>query len=215
MIVLELGKRALDLIETKDITAVVLCGGEGSRFGPFEKPLAQFTKAGTTATMVDHVLWTLPENVPRLISANKCQSDYATRGQVVGDEALADARGPLLGVFSAMNVVSSRWILVCPGDMPLLPQGWYQPLLENVADAETSRVLHDGRRLQPLLCLIPTWLAEDLRNYLRDGGMSVQQWHSRVNATEILASVANEDAASGFDNINTQQALERLSDTQR
>ena len=197
------------MIETKDITALILCGGKGSRFGLVEKPLALFTRAGITAAMVDHVLATLPENLPRLISANTCIEDYGTRGQVVGDADLNDAEGPLLGIYSAMHLVTSPWILVCPGDMPLLPTNWYTPLMEQATEADIPCVLHDGARLQPLLCLIPTQLVEDLRRYLEDGGKSVHQWHSRVGATEVLASGV--DAAREFTNINTQQALERLS----
>lgn len=210
MVVLGLRIRTLDLIEIKDITAVILCGGKSRRFGPAEKPLARFTKAGTTAAMMDHVLATLPEGLPKLISANTCVQDYGTRGQVVGDAALGGAEGPLLGVYSAMHLATSSWILVCPGDMPLLPKKWYQPLLESAAESDTPCVLHDGRRLQPLLSLIPTGLAENLRRYLEDGGKSVHQWHSRMKAKEVL--VPGEDAAREFTNINTQQALERLSD---
>ena len=200
------------MIETKDITAVILCGGKGSRFGLVEKPLALFTRAGITAAMVDHVLASLPENLPRLISANTYIEDYGTRGQVVGDADLNNAEGPLLGVYSAMHLVTSPWVLVCPGDMPLLPTNWYAPLMEQATEADRPWVLHDGSRLQPLLCLIPTGFAEDLRSYLEGGNRSVHQWHSRVRAKEVLVSGA--DAARAFTNINTQRELERLSDLQ-
>jgi molybdopterin-guanine dinucleotide biosynthesis protein A len=205
-------KRDVSLIETKDITAVILCGGKGSRFGPVEKPLARFTRAGITAAMVDHVLATLPKNLPRLISANTCIEDYGARGQVVGDTDLNNAEGPLLGVYSAMHLVTSPWVLACPGDMPLLPTNWYAPLLEQATEADRPWVLHDGSRLQPLLCLIPTGFAEDLRSYLEGGNRSVHQWHSRVRAKEVLVSAA--DTARAFTNINTQRELERLSDLQ-
>jgi molybdopterin-guanine dinucleotide biosynthesis protein A len=205
-------KRDVSLIETKDITAVILCGGKGSRFGRVEKPLARFTRAGITAAMVDHVIATLPENLPRLISANTCIEDYGARGQVVGDADLNNAEGPLLGVYSAMHLVTSPWVLVCPGDMPLLPTNWHAPLMEQATEADRPWVLHDGSRLQPLLCLIPTGFAEDLYSYLEGGNRSVHQWHSRVRAKEVLVSGA--DAASELTNINTQRELERLSDLQ-
>ena len=164
--------------------------------------------------MVDHVLASLPENLPRLISANTCIEDYVTRGQVVGDADLNNAEGPLLGIYSAMHLVTSPWVLVCPGDMPLLPTNWYAPLLEQATEADRPWVLHDGSRLQPLLCLIPTGFAEDLYSYLEGGNRSVHQWHSRVRAKEVLVSGADADAARAFTNINTQRELERLSDLQ-
>jgi molybdopterin-guanine dinucleotide biosynthesis protein A len=111
-----------------------------------------------------------------------------------------------------MHLASSPWILVCPGDMPLLSKNWYTPLLEQAAEADSPCVLHDGARLQPLLCLIPTGFAEDLRRYLEGGNRSVHQWHSHISAREVL--VSGVDAAREFTNINTQQALERLSDRQ-
>jgi molybdopterin-guanine dinucleotide biosynthesis protein A len=162
--------------------------------------------------MVDHVLATLPKNLPRLISANTCIEDYGARGQVVGDTDLNNAEGPLLGVYSAMHLVTSPWVLACPGDMPLLPTNWYAPLLEQATEADRPWVLHDGSRLQPLLCLIPTGFAEDLYSYLEGGNRSVHQWHSRVRAKEVLVSAA--DTARAFTNINTQRELERLSDLQ-
>jgi len=198
------------LIETQDITAVILCGGKGSRFGPFEKPLARFTTNGRSCAMVDHVIATLPEGLPRLISANRHLDDYATRGQIICDVALPGTEGPLLGIYSAMLAARRSWILVCPGDMPLLARDWHQPLLESVADLDTPRVLHDGERLQSLLCLIPTRLRENLHRYLEGGGKSVHLWHRQANALQVVVSGSVKD----FTNINTQDALEDLSDPQ-
>ena len=215
MIVLALEKKVVALTGLKHITAVILCGGHGRRFGGAEKPLARLSLAGKTQAMVDHVIDALPREVPRLISANNFAEEYDQRGQVVADRCLGEhVEGPLLGIYSAMLAAARPWLLVCPGDMPLLPLNWHAPLIDSVDDSlsvslsasSRPRVIHDGERLQPLLCLVPVSLASSLKDYLEQGGKSVQQWHRSVFSHPVEFS----GSTGALVNINTRQALARL-----
>ena len=172
----------------KHITAVILCAPWTSlwRCG---KPLARLSLAGKTQAMVHHVIDALPHDLPRLISANHFAEEYDQRGQVVADRCLGEhINSQLLLHHSAMLAAARPWLLVCPGDMLLLPLNWHAPLIDSVDDSlsvslsasSRPRVIHDGERLQPLLCLVPVSLASSLKDYLEQGGKSGQQWHRSV-----------------------------------
>ena len=157
--------------------------------------------------MVDYVIDRLPPTAELLISANRNIEDYAQRGKVIQDvESGLTMQGPLVGIYAGLIVCSTPWLLVCPGDMPVLPDKWYAPLLEEVGGEHCSRVLHDGERLQSLLCLVPSALAEELGSFIRSGGYAVRQWHTLAGA---IVCPANE-GPEAFVNINSEADLDNL-----
>ena len=195
------------MIPDTDITALILCGGQSRRFGDAPKPLATLKKGPHRRAMVDHVIATLPESIPILISANSHLADYEARAPVIRDvELSAPNSGPLLGIYSALGVIDTPWLLVCPADMPVLGPGWYRPLTNEQEQTPSPRVIHDGVRLQSLLCLIPKVVRGDLQDYLEQGGQSVRDWHRRVHALEVKVGTD----AEAFINVNTREALEQL-----
>ena len=194
-------------ITIDEISALVLCGGEGRRFGGADKPLALFTGDLGSHPMVDYVIHRLPKVARVFISANRNLERYAKRGQVLSDaETGLDEKGPLVGIYAGLAACPTPWLLVCPGDMPLLPEGWHDHLLTADCAEAGSRVLHDGERLQPLLCLIPTTLTTVLGDYIRAGGRSVKEWHAMHNAVRVLVS----ESPNAFANINTEAELGAL-----
>ena len=157
--------------------------------------------------MVDYVIDRLPPTAELLISANRSIEDYAQRGNVIKDlESGLTLQGPLVGIYAGLIVCSTPWLLVCPGDMPVLPDKWYAPLLEEVGGEHRSRVLHDGERLQSLLCLVPKHMAKHLGSFIRSGGFAVKDWHTLAEATVCPAI----DDAEAFVNINSEADLDRL-----
>ena len=199
--------KAKVVIALDEISSLVLCGGQGRRFAHRDKPLVPYAGNLGLRPMVDYVIDRLPPTAELLISANRNIEDYAQRGKVIQDlESGLTMQGPLVGIYAALIACPSPWLLVCPGDMPVLPNNWYQPLLEQVEGKYRSRVLHDGERLQPLLCLVPRSLTEDLGFFIRSGGCAVRDWHTRTEAIEYLA---NEDREA-FVNINSEADLDNL-----
>lgn len=195
------------MIALDDISSLVLCGGQGRRFAHRDKPLVPYAGELGLRPMVDYVIHRLPPTAELLISANRNIDDYAQRGKVIQDvESGLTMRGPLVGIYAGLIACSTPWLLVCPGDMPLLPFKWYQPLLEQVEGRHRARVLHDGKRLQSLLCLVPRSLAEDLGSFIRSGGYAVRGWHTRSGATECPAK----ENPEAFVNINSEADLDNL-----
>ena len=195
------------MIALDDISSLVLCGGQGRRFAHRDKPLVPYAGDLGLRPMVDYVIHRLPPTAELLISANRNIEDYAQRGKVIQDvESGLTTQGPLVGIYAGLIACSTPWLLVCPGDMPLLPFKWYQPLLEQVEGRHRARVLHDGERLQSLLCLVPRSLAEDLGSFIRSGGYAVRDWHSRSSATECPTN----ENPEAFVNINSEVDLDNL-----
>jgi molybdopterin-guanine dinucleotide biosynthesis protein A len=157
--------------------------------------------------MVDYVVARLPQTTEVLISANRTIDEYSQRGRVVQDSAASlQKQGPLVGIYAGLNACQTRWLLVCPGDMPILPIAWYEPLLHHAAEQTTTRVLHDGVRLQPLLCLVAKDNAAPLRQYIESGKYSVKGWHRLMGASVVYSG----EDVSAFANVNSETELQNL-----
>ena len=70
-----------------------------------------------------------------------------------------------------------------------------------------SVVVHDGKRLQPLLCLIRTSCADHLQAYLQSGEFSVHRWHASLRSI----TVSYKDTGA-FLNVNTFAELQESRD---
>lgn len=192
------------MLAEAEITALVLCGGKATRMGGVEKPLQPIVHAGLKAPMIDHVLATLPKNSPLLISANRSEAIYGTRAAVIKDIEKSGS-GPLAGVLSGLSHMNTPWLLVCPGDMPFLPIKWHWPLrsvVDHSSDIDCA-VIHDGQRLQPLLCLIHVSRLENLRLYLKTGEFSAHKWLDSIGFARV-----DRKEQGPFLNINTAVELD-------
>jgi molybdopterin-guanine dinucleotide biosynthesis protein A len=191
-------------IARDQLTGLVLAGGAGRRVGGLDKGLMPV--AGRP--LVHWVLAALRPQVDALmISANRNQARYRDLGVPV----LADHRpgflGPLAGVATGMAEAPTPWLLVVPCDTPLLPADLGTRLAAGLAaaGAEIAVVAAAGRR-HPLHALMPTALATDLDEWLRDGGRAVRHYLARHDCVEIPF----DDCPDRFANLNTPAELDRL-----
>lgn len=122
------------------VTALVLCGGRGSRMGGVDKPLELFQGR----PLVHHVLERIAPQVQGrvVISANRHQAVYERLGYPVLADSLSDFQGPLAGMLAGMTflrtsqgqagdtaaVEGDEWVLCVSGDSPWLPVDLLQRL---------------------------------------------------------------------------------------
>jgi len=189
------------------ITGLVLAGGRGQRLGGVDKGLQPWHGR----PLVDHAIARLAPQVGELmISANRHAADYAARGARVLADASGDFPGPLAGVLAGLRAAATPWLAVVPCDAPLLPLDLVERLAGGLGDGRAAVVQRDrgglGPRLEPVCCLLSTALADDLAQYLGEGGRQVEAWLVRHAAP--VRFDRPEDAAA-FANINTPDDLAR------
>ena len=186
-------------MRTQDVTAVVLCGGAGTRLGAEDKTLV-----------------TLGGPAPRgpyrgCADAAGREADrraaVATRGRIGrwATEVVADAHpgeGPLGGIVSALAAVASDWILVHPGDTPF-PHHALVARLGPLADARGLAVARTGDQRQHLVQLLSRDMAHGLATFYEAGGRAVRAWLDEVRAETVDMS----DVAASFFNVNTPDDL--------
>ncbi len=188
-------------------TLLVLCGGKGARMGGVDKPLLYWREH----TMLEHVLASVPEEMPKLISANRNISTYAQRAPVVEDHQLLKRYsmqpGPLVGVLAGLQAMadhsSQRWLLVSPGDTPGLPADWYPTMQQSAKHTRAyALVAHDGERQQHLHLLLHRSVTANLLAYLTGGGVAVFAWLAEIQAAQAAFA-----APGAFRNINRPEDL--------
>ena len=184
-----------------DTTFLILCGGAGSRMAGRDKPLLEFHGK----PMLDHVLASAPDHMPRLISANRNLDQYQQRAGIVTDQAhsINGASGPLMGIYAGLCTATTTWLLVAPGDTPCLADGWWR-VMQRASGGTRNVVAHDGQRQQRLhLLLHRKQVIVSLRDYLSAGHHQVYAWLESVDLVQ-----AQFDTPDAFRNINTEQDLQ-------
>ena len=182
------------------ITGVILAGGQARRMGGLDKGLVEL--AGKP--MVSHVLAALAPQVGSLmINANRNLERYRALGVRVLEDRLGGYQGPLAGMASALEAISTPLMLTAPCDAPLLPpdlaQRLYLPLAADHA-AEIA-VASCGGRLQPVFLLMRREVLAGLREFLAGGERKIDRWLPR----HLWVSVDLSDRLECFANVNTPE----------
>ena len=191
-------------IDSSDVTAVILAGGQGRRMGGQDKGLLDFGGR----LMIEIIIEALEnQRIDIVINANRNQSIYQSYGYPVISDDLKDYQGPLAGFASAMAAVKTKFILTLPCDSPMLADNFVERFIEshNREQAPVC-VAHDGERLQPVYALIDTGLLDDLKRFLQSGERKIDRWYAQYS----YANVDFSSATTMFENINTPEDRQRL-----
>lgn len=194
----------LHAIVKGDITGLILAGGRGSRMGGADKGL-QLWRGLPLAQQVLQRLG--PQVGPVLLNANRHLETYRAWGlPVLTDRLPLDFSGPLAGFLAGLDVCATPYLLTAPCDSPLLPPDLAARLGAGLLAAQARIALpRAGDRLQPVFCLMEAGLRDDLRAFLQSGGSKIDVWTARHRM-----AIVDFDDAHAFENINTQDDLQRL-----
>ena len=188
-------------IASRDITGLVLAGGQGRRMGMVDKGLVELDGR----PLVAHVLARLAPQVGALIvNANRNAERYAALGHPVVGDAIGGFAGPLAGLHAGLSATSTQFIATTPCDSPFLPAdlvarlaGAFEAQPLDIAVARTFEQPH------PVFALVRRDVLPHLARFLEQGGRKIDAWYASLR----LAEVAFDDEADAFRNINTPQEL--------
>ena len=191
-------------IELRDITAVILAGGQGRRMGGQDKGLIEIDGKPLVAILVDRLE---RQGVNIVINANRNHDQYRQFGYPVVSDRLDDYQGPLAGFASAMSAVDSRFILTLPCDGPRLAKDYVQRFIATGAGQQPGvLVAFDGERLQPVHAMIRVDLLPSLERFLESGERKIDRWYGEHDFQQVDFS----DCVGMFRNINTPSDQESL-----
>lgn len=192
------------LSDTREITAVVLAGGQGQRMGGMDKGWVNFQGR----PMIHHVLEQISPQVQSvLINANRSLEEYQALGHQVVEDIEQGYHGPLMGMLTGLTHAKTDWVLFVPCDIPLLPKDVVEKLDEAVAKNDVDvAVVHDGERLQPVISLMRRSLLPSLDAWLAEGKRKIDRWYMQHRMVVVPFDSPEED----FMNLNTQQEVQEL-----
>jgi molybdopterin-guanine dinucleotide biosynthesis protein A len=200
------------MINSSDITGVILAGGRGSRMGGVDKGLQNFN--GIPLAL--HTLLRLQPQVGEvMINANRNLGAYEAFGVPVWPDVLSDYAGPLAGFLTALERCETPWLATVPCDTPLFPPDLVErlALAAHEQDAEIAMAAareEDGNvRAQPVFCLMRHDLLESLVKFTQGGGRKIDAWTSQ-HKTVIVPFDAPGDDVRAFFNANTLAELHQL-----
>ena len=195
------------MIATSGTSGLVLAGGQGRRMQQSGRPsIEKGLMLLHGQPLVSWAVNAMPPGFAELyISANRHDNQYAGYGTVIPDDpSIGDDLGPLAGVASVMQRMSTQWLYVVPADVPSPPDDLFERLLQAVDTRDCDLVYACSDQPQPLFMLLNKNLLDSLLRYLQSGSRQVQGWQR-----EHGHAVQFRENDEKFFNINTPDDLHR------
>ncbi|MGG2397359.1 molybdenum cofactor guanylyltransferase MobA [Pseudomonas sp. SH1-B] len=179
-------------------SVLLLSGGRGQRMGGQDKGLLQWHGRPLIAWL--HEL-TRPLSDDLIISCNRNNDRYAPYADKLVADLEQDFQGPLAGIRAGMAAARHEQLLVLPCDAPLVDHSLLSALLAHAGDKPV--VVRQGNYWQPLFCLLPTCLKDDLEGAWQAGERSPQRWFGKL--APVAVDCPLDDARLA--NLNTPEIL--------
>ena len=198
-------------VPAREITGLVLAGGQGTRMGGVDKGLQPFGKS----VLARHALARLRPQVGALaVSANRHLDQYICMGEPVWPDADSSFAGPMAGLLAGLTRCRTPWLACVPCDSPLFPRDLVRRLGEAavVSDSPIAMAASTAGRgpiIQPVFCLVHTDLRDDLAAALARGERTLRQWAGE-HAPGLAVFDQPGDDPQAFANANTLEELQAL-----
>jgi len=188
-----------------DISAVILAGGKGSRMGNHDKGLIKLANKA----LIEYVINTIQQQVDHIIiSANRNIDEYQQLGFPVIRDDKNEFNGPLSGIYEALKICTTKYLLVLPCDCPFIEVDIIEKLYKSAEENNSDVVLiHDGQFLQPLFSLISKNALTSLEQCIAAKNFKAKQWMTDQNH-----SIVEDNRPMLFFNINNKNDLESAED---
>jgi len=199
-----------DLQDRHSIHGMILAGGQATRMQGQDKGLI----ALQGKALIAHVIERLQPQLGEIrINANRNLARYRQFGFPVFSDASQDFQGPLAGMLQGLRELETGkhdWLVCVPCDAPRLPRDLVARFCRSLGERDRLAVADDGKWMQPTFCMLHRSLADQLENYIANGGRKTADWLAGENARRVDFS----DQASAFVNINSGEDLQHYIDQQ-
>lgn len=185
----------------KDIAAVILAGGRGTRMGGADKGLQEFNHA----PLALHALLRIQPQVAEVcINANRNIGVYEGFGVPVVFDHYPDFPGPLAGFHSGLVHTTLPYLLTLPCDVPSFPTDLAIRLSQPFSEDPTLElaVASAAGKAQPVFSLMSTQVITSLEKFLKTGQGKIDKWFEQLKFTTIEFP-----EAEPFHNLNTLNEL--------
>ena len=190
------------MIDKRDITGLVLAGGQGSRMGGVDKGLRALRGRPMVAWVLERFS---PQVDELLINANQNAATYAAFGHRVIPDVIPGFAGPLAGLHRGLTEAAHGLVATAPCDSPFLPDDLVGRLLAALErEGADLSVAKTGEQPHPVFCLCRKSMLPGLTEFLSGGGRKIDTWYSRIKAVEVLF----DDQPDAFSNVNTEAELQ-------
>ena len=174
------------MLDTSNVTGLILAGGAGRRAGGQDKGLL----AWHGMPLVAHVLHRLQAQTDEvIISCNRNFDDYSNFScQLITDQR-ENFSGPLAGIEAAIPHLKKQYLAVVACDTPRLPTDLVSrlmaPLLGTSGTSPALSIAHDGQREQYLCVLMKVACLSSLPSFLEQGHRAVRHWYRQIPHTVV------------------------------
>lgn len=174
------------MIEKRDITGLILAGGNGSNDGSNDGSRTDGVDPGLAShlgmPMAMHVLLRLAPQVGEVaINANRNLSAYESMGVPVWPDMAPGGAGPLAGLLTGLERCETRYLVTVPCDSLRFPDDLVQRLAHalEAGDADIAMAAERERGEpwgRPAACLLKAGLLESLLHFTQSRQHAMQAW---------------------------------------
>lgn len=189
------------MIDRREITGIVLAGGQGRRMGGVDKGLVELEGR----PMVQHVIDRLAPQVGALVvNANQNTERYAALGAPVVADTVGGFAGPLAGLHAGLSRTKTPFAVTVPCDSPFLPPDLVARLSAGLEQGRAElAVAKTFDQPHPVFSLVRADVLPHLAAFLEAGGRKIDAWYATLEVVEVVF----DDCADAFRNINTRDEL--------
>ena len=196
------------MTSSKDITGLILAGGQAQRMGGIDKGLIPFHEK----PLIESAIAKLKPQVQTIvINANRNITKYAGYGYPVIMDETPDFSGPLAGFSAGLKACKTPYLLTVPCDSPLLPNNLAQNLSDEMERGDFQLVYASSKEAdgkvwaQPVFCLMRANLQDSLASFLLKGDLKIDRWFKELRSSTVIF-----EDPQVFANVNTPEELKSL-----